>query len=75
MLIRVKVKTNAKKEEITAQPKNIFAVSLKEKPVQNIANKRLVLVIGKHLRIPIANIRIVRGHKAPTKVIQIKDLL
>jgi uncharacterized protein YggU (UPF0235/DUF167 family) len=75
MLIRVRVKTNAKKEEITAEPKNIFAVSLKEKPEQNLANKRLVLVLGKHLRVPIANIRIVRGHKAPLKVISVKDLL
>ena len=73
MLIRVKVKTNAKKEGITAQPKNIFAVSLKEKPEQNLANKKLVSVLSKHLSVPISKIRIIRGHHKPSKIISIAD--
>ncbi len=69
--IRVKVKTEAKKEEVVQKAKDRYEVSLKEKPERNTANKKLITILGKHLAVPINKIKIVSGHKKPGKIVTI----
>ena len=73
MHIKVRVKTEAKKEEVVQKTKDRYEISLKEKPERNEANKKLVQVVGKHFAIPINKIKIVSGHKKPSKVVLIDD--
>ncbi len=71
MLIRVKVKTKAKREVVTSKAKDQLEVSLTEKPERNMANKRLVEVLSEYFACPANEIRIVRGHKTPSKIVSI----
>lgn len=71
MLIRVKVTTGAKKEAVTATGKDRLDISLKEKPERNMANKRLVVIIRIHFKAKPGTVKIVKGHKAPSKIVSI----
>ncbi len=71
MLIRVRVKTAAKKEEVVHISGDRYEVSLKEKPEQNAANTRLISVLATHLAVPLNTLRIVSGHKKPRKIVTI----
>ena len=72
MLIKVKVKTEAKKENITKISDDTFLVSVKEKPEEGLANKRVIEVLREHLKVYNKKVRIVSGHHSPSKIISIE---
>ncbi len=71
MLIRIHVKTAAKKEGIVQKGADRLEISLKEKPERNEANKKLVTLVGKHFSVPVGKVKIVIGHKRPSKIVSI----
>lgn len=71
MYIKVHVHTGAKKESLTELSQDHFAVSVKQKPLQNLANRRVVELIAAHLHIPAKSVRIVSGHHAPSKILSV----
>ncbi len=71
MLIRVKVRAGAKKETVVSKSEDQLAVSLVEKAERNLANKRLIEVLAEYFGLPDSKIRIIRGHKAPSKIVSI----
>ena len=71
MQIRVKVKTGSKKQELVFVSKDKLEVSLKEKPERNEANKKLVSVIGKQFHVPTEKVKILTGHRKPSKTLLI----
>ncbi len=71
MLIRVKVRANAKKEMVVSKAENQLSVTLTEKAERNLANKRLIEVLAEYYGLPDNHIRIVRGHKTPSKIVSI----
>ena len=82
MHIKVRVKTGAKNESIKqivvphqnteVQPPYLaFEVSVREKPEANMANKRVLALMAKALKIPAARIRITKGHHSPSKILSI----
>ncbi|MEK7390521.1 MAG: DUF167 domain-containing protein [Patescibacteria group bacterium] len=73
MHVKVRVKTEAKREEIVLKSKNSLVISLKEKPERNAANKKLVAVIGRHFSVPVSRVKIITGHKKPTKIVLIDE--
>ncbi len=73
MYIKVRVKTGAKNETVRKVTDGIFEISVREKPEQNAANKRVLELIARELRIRASALRIVSGHHRPSKVLAIVD--
>ncbi len=71
MLIRVKVFSGSKKEEVIEKSENSFEVKIREKPERGEANKRLVLVLASYFKIPKSKIRLIKGFKQRTKIFEI----
>ena len=73
MNIKVRVKSGMKKESLRVISKSLFEVSVREEPLQNQANTRVITLIARHFRVPIKQVRIVSGHHNPSKMIRIAD--
>lgn len=82
MHIKVRVKTGAKNESIRqivlpnqsteVQPPYLsYEISVREKPEANMANKRILALIARALKLPAARIRITKGHHSPSKIITV----
>jgi len=71
MIIKVKVKTNAKVEKIV-EKEDLLEISVKEQPIEGKANKRIVELLSKHFRIPKNKIEIKKGLKSKIKIIRIE---
>jgi uncharacterized protein YggU (UPF0235/DUF167 family) len=71
MLIKAKVKTGAKNDEIRQISPTHFEISVREKPENNLANQRVIALLAKHLHLPAAKVRIVKGHHRPSKILSL----
>lgn len=72
MYIKVRVRTNTRRESIMFVSENELAISVKEKPLENRANLRVFEIVAAHYRVPVKRVRMVSGHKRPTKVFSIE---
>ena len=70
MKINVKVRPNSKTEEVIAES-NCFTVKVKEPPIESKANRAVIRLLAKHLGVAEAQLRVSRGVKSKTKVIEI----
>ncbi|MFA5937089.1 MAG: DUF167 domain-containing protein [Candidatus Paceibacterota bacterium] len=59
----------AKKELFKKINEDHFEISVKEKPVQNLANNRIIELLAVHYAVPKGKVRIVNGHHSPTKLL------
>ena len=73
MYVKARVTAGAKKEALQQLSKDHFKISVKEKPLQNLANKRVVELIARHFRVPAKAVRIVSGHRSPSKILSLPD--
>jgi len=73
MYIKVKTTPGAKKESIAKKSENHFVIHVKEKAERNRANKKVVELIANHFRVPISRVRIVNGHRHPSKLLSIEE--
>ena len=71
MFIRVKVFPGFKKEEVIEKSENSFEIKIREKPERGEANKRLILVLASHFKVPKSKIRLIKGFKQRTKIFEI----
>lgn len=71
MFIRVKVFPGSKKEEVIEKSENSFEIKIREKPERGEANKRLILVLASHFKVPKSKIRLIKGFKQRTKIFEI----
>lgn len=71
--IHIKVTAGAKKESIKQKSKDHFEISVREKAENNMANKRILELLAIYFKVPISKVRIVNGHKHPSKLIIIED--
>jgi uncharacterized protein YggU (UPF0235/DUF167 family) len=69
MYIRAKITPSAKKEVFRQINKDHFEISVKEKAERNLANNRILELFSIHFRLPKNKIRIVNGHRSPTKLL------
>jgi len=69
MYIKVRVKTAQRVERVEVLSPNHFAVSLKEKPEKNLANKRIVEIFQD--RFKTKNVRIIHGAHHPVKMLSV----
>ena len=71
MKIFVRVKPNAKVDEIESINGSHYAVRLKATPVQGKANEALIALLAEHLDIARSRIRLISGFSSRQKVIEI----
>ncbi|WP_457643055.1 DUF167 domain-containing protein [Persephonella sp.] len=74
MLIRVKVKPNAKKEEIKQIENDLFEVRVTVVPEKGKANKKVVEVLSKYFKVPKSKIRLIKGKKSREKLFEIENI-
>lgn len=67
--IHVKVTTGVRKEDFKQKSEDHFEVSVKEKAERNIANTRVLLLVASHFGVPVNKVRIVNGHRHPSKLL------
>ncbi|MHA1148424.1 MAG: DUF167 domain-containing protein [Promethearchaeota archaeon] len=68
--IKVFVKPNSKIQSIACD-QDFLTIHLKAKPIQNKANKELLNLLKKALKISSNQINIVSGHKSSDKILEI----
>ncbi len=73
MRIRVKVKPNAKKEEIKKIEEDYYEVRVTVVPEKGKANKKVIEVLSKHFKVPKSRISLVRGETSREKVFEISQ--
>ncbi|MFO0743582.1 MAG: DUF167 family protein [Candidatus Paceibacterota bacterium] len=72
MYIKVKVKTEAKKESFEKSKKeDEYLISVKEEARNGWANERVLEILKKQLNTN--NIRLISGHTSPSKIFSIED--
>jgi uncharacterized protein (TIGR00251 family) len=71
--LRVKVKPNAKKQEIRTETDGSLSVSLKSPPVDGQANAELIQLLAKQFNLSKSDIRIKSGSASKYKLIEIDD--
>ena len=69
----MKVTAGARKETFSQKSEDHFEVSVREKAERNMANTRVLELAASHFKIPVKKIRIVNGHKHPSKLIVIDE--
>lgn len=72
MKIRIKVKTNQTIDSMLLD-NTLLVVRLKPRPVDGLANKSLINLLSNNLKIPKADIKIVRGANVAYKTIELAD--
>jgi uncharacterized protein YggU (UPF0235/DUF167 family) len=73
MQISVKVTAGAKREGIIVLKDNRYKVSVKPKAAQGAANERVLELLSLYLKVPLKNLRIIRGHKTSSKIILVNQ--
>ena len=71
MYIKVRAKTGAKTEALRPVSKTHIEISVKEKPLQNLANKRIIELVAVHFGVPKGKVHIVNGHHSPSKMLSV----
>jgi len=70
-LIKVKVIPDSKKNEVRRKGEDSFEVSVRAAPERGKANNALAAILGKAIGVPSAKLRIVKGHRSRSKIIEI----
>jgi uncharacterized protein len=70
--IHVKVKAGMSRESFKEKSKDHFEISVKEKAENNNANSRVLEIISEYFKVPKSKVRIVNGHRHPSKLIVIE---
>ncbi len=73
MRITVKVKPNAKKDEIKKIDTDYYEVRVTAIPEKGKANKRVIEVLSKYFKIPKSKIKLLRGETSREKVFELSD--
>ena len=73
MYIHVLVTAGAKKESLKKKSEDHFEISVKEKAENNLANIRVLELVAEHFNVPKNKVRIVNGHRHPSKLLVIEE--
>jgi uncharacterized protein YggU (UPF0235/DUF167 family) len=74
MYVKVRVIAGAKAEKFEATSKDHFKAAVKEPAERNLANRRVVELVAAHFKIPGSRVRIVSGHRSPSKILSVPEL-
>jgi uncharacterized protein YggU (UPF0235/DUF167 family) len=73
MYVKITALTGQKQEFLREENNERFVVSVKEKPEQNMANRKILEIIALHFKVPASRVKIVSGHHKPSKIFNIVD--
>ena len=73
MQIRVRVTARAKRERVEVLSDTRLEIAVKQKPAQGAANARVIELVAEHYKVPKKKVRIVRGHTAPSKILEVGE--
>ena len=71
MHVKVRVRANARREVFEKVSETSFKVSVRDKALENAANRRVVELIAAHFKVPVKAVRIVRGHHLLSKTLSV----
>ena len=71
MLIRVKVRTEARRQRFAETAPGKFEADVKEKAERNAANAAVIALVVNHFGVPKKSVRIVSGHRRPNKTLRV----
>ena len=71
LTIKIKVEPRSSKSEIVGPHGDGLKVKLISPPVEGKANKELIILLSKDLKIPKKNIKIISGQSSKNKVVKI----
>ena len=71
MHVKVRVRAGAGKGAFEIVSDTSFRISVREKAAMNAANRRVVELVARHFRVPVKAVRIVRGHRSPSKLLSV----
>ena len=73
MRIFVKVKANAKTEEVKKIDKNHYEAAVKEAPEKGRANAAVIKILAKHFKVAKSMVEIKAGYTSKQKIVEIAN--
>jgi len=70
--LKLKVTAGARRQSIEEKASGMYAISVKEPAEENLANRAALLLLAQKLGLPSKSLRLVRGHRSPSKLIEVK---
>ncbi len=71
MRLTVRAKPGAHEERVTKTAPDEYEVAVRERPEKGRANRAVLDALARHLRVAPSRLRIVMGHTARTKVVEV----
>ncbi len=71
MYVQVRVVAGSKKELVVALEPNRYEIFVKEPAQQNLANRRVIVLVARALGVLPTEVRLISGHRSPSKVFSI----
>ncbi len=71
MLIKLRVHPDAKKEDIRRKSDDCYEIWTKAPAERGRANTACLALLGKELGVPAGRIRIIKGGKSPSKIVEV----
>ena len=71
MYFRLQVMPESKRSSVLRTAGGGFKVAVKEKAVNNLANRRAIEALAEHLKVDPQALRIVSGHRSPHKIVHL----
>ena len=73
MYIKVRVEPQSRKELFEKRDETHFFIKVKEKALAGSANNRVIELLAEHFGVSSKQVRIVNGHRSPSKLIHINN--
>lgn len=74
MLIKVKVFSNARKEEVVRKSSDSFEVRVKVKPLQGEANRSAAEALADYFNLSASRVRLIKGFRQTNKVFSVSEI-
>ncbi len=71
MLIKLRVHPDSKKNSVTKKAEDHYEVWVKAPAERGLANSAVLELMGEKFRIPAKRLRLVKGAKSPSKIIEV----
>ncbi|MBI3299427.1 MAG: DUF167 domain-containing protein [Elusimicrobia bacterium] len=73
MLIKLRVHPEAKKDAVTRRAADHYDVWTRSPAERGLANAAVLALMGKELGLPAGRIRMVKGARSPSKIIEVPE--
>jgi len=71
MYVHARVRAGQKKEGLAAVSKDRLQIAVKEPAEQNLANRRVMVLVARHYKVAVDKVRLISGHRSPSKIFSV----